>query len=123
MKNGEYHLSVSVWIMNEPGNFLISKRVPTKLHRICGKQREEALYPETCALIGMIFLQTACSVWKQRRQGPASIYTDIVELEMYYGSLAGLSLAGERYFMKIHWRFICLSTPDIQQPKEESICL
>jgi len=30
MQNGEYHLSVSVWIINSEGKFLISKRMPTK---------------------------------------------------------------------------------------------
>lgn len=30
MAYGEYHLSVSVWIVNEKGEFLISKRVSTK---------------------------------------------------------------------------------------------
>jgi 8-oxo-dGTP diphosphatase len=31
MKKGEYHLSVSVWILNNKGEFLISKRTPTKI--------------------------------------------------------------------------------------------
>lgn len=30
MKPGEYHLSVSVWIVNSKGEFLISKRTPNK---------------------------------------------------------------------------------------------
>ncbi len=31
MKKGEYHLSVSVWIRNDDGKYLISQRAPTKL--------------------------------------------------------------------------------------------
>ena len=31
MQKGDYHLSVSVWIQNHQGEFLISKRVPTKI--------------------------------------------------------------------------------------------
>lgn len=31
MKKGEYHLSVSVWIQNDDGKYLISQRAPTKL--------------------------------------------------------------------------------------------
>jgi isopentenyldiphosphate isomerase len=31
MKKGEYHLSVSVWIINKKGEFLISKRTPTQI--------------------------------------------------------------------------------------------
>jgi Isopentenyldiphosphate isomerase len=31
MKKGEYHLSVSVWILNNKGEFLISKRTPTQI--------------------------------------------------------------------------------------------
>lgn len=31
MNNGEYHLSVSVWIINNKGEFLISKRTPTQI--------------------------------------------------------------------------------------------
>jgi 8-oxo-dGTP diphosphatase len=31
MQKGEYHLSVSVWILNKKGEFLISKRTPTKI--------------------------------------------------------------------------------------------
>ena len=30
MKKGEYHLSVSVWIQNDDGKYLISQRAPTK---------------------------------------------------------------------------------------------
>lgn len=30
MQKGKYHLSVSVWIINSEGKFLISKRTPTK---------------------------------------------------------------------------------------------
>lgn len=30
MQEGEYHLSVTVWIVNNSGKFLLSKRVPTK---------------------------------------------------------------------------------------------
>ena len=30
MKKGEYHLVVNVWIMNDKGEFLISKRTPNK---------------------------------------------------------------------------------------------
>ena len=30
MKKGEYHLAVSVWIKNDAGEFLISKRSPMK---------------------------------------------------------------------------------------------
>lgn len=30
MQKGEYHLSVSVWILNSKGEFLISQRTPTK---------------------------------------------------------------------------------------------
>jgi len=30
MQKGEYHLSVSVWIVNSKGEFLISKRTPNK---------------------------------------------------------------------------------------------
>ena len=30
MQKGEYHLSVSVWILNRQGEFLISKRAPAK---------------------------------------------------------------------------------------------
>ncbi|HIV18719.1 MAG TPA: NUDIX domain-containing protein [Candidatus Merdivicinus intestinigallinarum] len=31
MKKGEYHLSVSVWIQNDAGDYLVSQRVPTKI--------------------------------------------------------------------------------------------
>lgn len=31
MQPGEYHLSVSIWIVNAKGEFLISKRVPDKV--------------------------------------------------------------------------------------------
>lgn len=31
MKKGEYHLAVSVWILNNKGEFLISKRTPTQI--------------------------------------------------------------------------------------------
>lgn len=31
MQKGDYHLSVSVWIENDNGEFLISQRVPTKI--------------------------------------------------------------------------------------------
>ena len=31
MKKGEYHLAVSVWIINNKGEFLISKRTPTQI--------------------------------------------------------------------------------------------
>lgn len=30
MQDGEYHLSVSIWIVNSRGEFLISRRAPTK---------------------------------------------------------------------------------------------
>ena len=31
MQKGDYHLSASVWIINDKGEYLISKRVPTKI--------------------------------------------------------------------------------------------
>lgn len=42
MQKGEYPLSVSVWILNRQGEFLISKRAPAKTPPVCGKRREAA---------------------------------------------------------------------------------
>ncbi len=56
MKKGEYHLSVSVWIQNDAGDYLVSQRVPTKIApNICGKLQEalqsavKTVYLRPCA--------------------------------------------------------------------------
>ncbi len=53
----------------------------------------ETAYAETCAAIGMI-------LWSERmhrRRGEAR-FADLVELELYNGMLAGVSLSGDRFF-------------------------
>jgi DUF1680 family protein len=53
----------------------------------------ENAYCETCAAIGMVF-------WNHRMNlftGDAR-YADLVELELYNGALAGISLTGDRFF-------------------------
>ena len=50
-------------------------------------------YCETCASVGMVF-------WNARMNSfsPDSKYTDVVERALYNGALAGISLAGDRFF-------------------------
>jgi len=63
MKMGEYHLSVSVWILNNKGNFLISKRAPAQItpnmwettggSAIAGENSLEAALRETKEELGI----------------------------------------------------------------------
>lgn len=53
----------------------------------------EHAYAETCASIGMIYF---CS--RMLRLEHKSIYSDVVERELYNGALSGLSLDGDKFF-------------------------
>ncbi len=50
-------------------------------------------YAETCAAVGLVF-------WAQRMLGlsPQARYGDMLELALYNGALAGISLAGDTFF-------------------------
>ena len=64
MKEGDYHLSVSVWMINNKGEFLISKRTPTQIvpnmwettggSAIAGESSLEAALRETREELGII---------------------------------------------------------------------
>lgn len=50
-------------------------------------------YCETCASVGMVLWN-----WRMNQMTGESVYADILEKAMYNGALAGISLAGDRFF-------------------------
>ena len=50
-------------------------------------------YCETCASVGMVFWN-----WRMNQFTGDSKYVDVLERSMYNGALAGISLAGDRFF-------------------------
>lgn len=74
MKAGEFHLSVSVWILNSRGEFLISKRVhkgtdPSMWHTtgggaICGETSLAAVLREAKEELGVTLLPQNGSLYK-----------------------------------------------------------
>lgn len=74
MKQGEYHLSISVWIINSRGEFLISQRTPTKIapnmwettegSAIAGEDSLSAAIRETNEELGVILEQKNGKIFK-----------------------------------------------------------
>jgi DUF1680 family protein len=50
-------------------------------------------YCETCASVGMVYWN-----WRMNQLSGDSKYVDVLERSMYNGALAGISLAGDRFF-------------------------
>ncbi|GHT79357.1 hypothetical protein FACS189464_4110 [Bacteroidia bacterium] len=50
-------------------------------------------YCETCASVGMVYWN-----WRMNRLSGDAKYADVLERSMYNGALAGISLAGDRFF-------------------------
>jgi DUF1680 family protein len=53
----------------------------------------EEAYCETCASVGMVYWN-----WRMNQFTGKATYIDILERSMYNGALAGISLAGDRFF-------------------------
>lgn len=66
MQKGEYHLSISIWIFNSKGEFLISKRTPTQIapnmwettggSAIAGEDSRAAALRETSEELGITLI-------------------------------------------------------------------